>query len=254
MARAAVNKRAIAVIVAVLLAAVATAALFSYVRGVEADAVAAAEPVEVFVVKDAILAGMPAEQAISQGLIGKEPVPKRNVAEGAIVSLDQIQGKVATVNLAKGEQILAARFASVQETSDIAPIPDDRQAIAVDVALVPGVAGRVNVGDHVSVIAQLEQPGGAEGAAGPGPKVQFLVQDAEVLAIGQRARFVTENGQQRTAIQYPEGRVVATLAVTPEDAEKLTFAIFQGQLYFTLLPEGQTPVSTSGRTQTNAFE
>lgn len=252
MARVAVNKRAIAIVIAIVLAAVATAALFSYVQGVEQEALAEVEPVEVLVAKDTILAGTSAEQAMSQGLIGKDSIPKRTVAEGAVVSVDQISGKVATVNLAKGEQILTTRFASVQEATDLAEIPEDRQAISVDVALIPAVAGRVNPGDHVSVIAQLEQPA-AEGAEA-GPRVQFLVQDAEILAIGQRQLFVNENGQQRAAIQYPEGRVVATLAVTPEDAEKLTFAIFQGQLYFTLLPEGQTPTNTSGRTQTNAFE
>lgn len=252
MARVSVNKRAIAILVALVLAAAATIALFSYIRGVETEALAEAQPVEAFVAKDDILAGTPAEAAISQGLIAKEAVPRRNVAQGAITSLEQISGKVSTVQIHQGEQILAARFGLAQESTDLAEVPEGHQAISIDVALVPGVAGRIGTGDHVSVLAQLEQPGaGVDGEAGP--KVQFLVQDAEVLALGQRARFVTESGEQRTALQYPEGRVVATLAVTPEDAEKLTFGVFQGQLYLTLLPEDQGPTATNGRIITDAF-
>lgn len=252
MARFSVNRRAIAIVIALVLAGAATLALLSYIRGVETEALAEAQPVEAFVAKDTILAGTPAEAAISQGLIGKEAIPRKNVAQGAIASLDQISGTVATVDIHTGEQILAARFGQVQESSDLAAVPEGHQAISIDVALVPGVAGRIGTGDHVSVIAQLEQPGaGIDG--GNGPQVQFLVQDAEVLALGQRARFVTEAGEQRSALQYPEGRVVATLAVTPEDAEKLTFAVFQGQLYLTLLPEDQGPTTTTGRTITDAF-
>lgn len=51
------------------------------------------------------------------------------------------------------------------------------------------------------------------------------------------------------------GSVLLTVAVTPDEAEQLTFANLTGQLYMTLLPEDETePVVTPGRTVDNLFE
>lgn len=247
MPRVAVNKRVIAIVVAIVLAAVATLALLSYVQGVEADAEAQTQPVEVFVAKDAIPAGTAAQAAIGAGLIGKHSVPKGTVLDGAIGSLEQIDGKVATVNILKGEQILAPRFALTQQAAGFAEIPEEHQAMAVAVELVPGVAGRINVGDHVSAIAEIHPDGQPE------PTVKYLVQDIEVLALGRQVRSVTEQGQETTRTAHSETELVATLAVEPQEAEKLALAVWQGKVYLTLLPEGQEPVSTPGRTKSDVF-
>jgi hypothetical protein len=44
-----------------------------------------------------------------------------------------------------------------------------------------------------------------------------------------------------------------TLALTPGQAEQLVFASLNGQLHFTLLPEGSQPANTPGRNITNLF-
>lgn len=250
MARVAVNKRVIAVMIAVVLAAVATISLLSYVQGVEADAEAKTQPVEVFVAKDVIPAGTAAQAAIGSGLIAKQSVPQSAVLDGSIGSLEQIDGKVATTNILKGEQIVAARFAAQQEDAGFAEIPEDRQAMAVSVELVPGVAGRVNVGDRISLITEIQAEGQTE------PQVRYLLQDIEILALGQEVRFVNEEGREGKRLVHPENQVVATLAVTPEEAEQLALAVWQGKIHLTLLPEaqeGQGPVSTPGRTKSSVF-
>lgn len=251
MAGAGVNKRVGAVLLAVVFAAVATLALLSYMRGLEQEAFAEAEPVEAYVAKDTIPAGTSAEVAIGQGLISRTAVPRKAVAEGAITSLDQIEGSVATVNIVKGEQILSSRFgAAAETTTDLAPIPEGHQAMAIDVALVPGVAGRVEGGDRVSILA------GIDGAGGDGAdafQTRFLLQNVEVLAIGQRVVTTDQQGGAATSVQYPADRVIATVAVTPPDAEKLAYAVFKGQLYLTLVPEDQEPAATAGRTLSNLF-
>ncbi len=49
--------------------------------------------------------------------------------------------------------------------------------------------------------------------------------------------------------------VLLTVAVTPDEAEQLTFATLAGSLYLTLLPEDERePVDTAGRTADNLFE
>jgi hypothetical protein len=51
----------------------------------------------------------------------------------------------------------------------------------------------------------------------------------------------------------PGGSVLMTVALEPEDAERLVFAIENASLYFTLLPEDAEPQDTPGRTLDDLF-
>lgn len=263
MSRISPPKRAIAVGVAVLLAAVATFALFSYVRGVEADVAEANESVQAYVAKDVIAQGTTGEDAVSSGLIVSEGIPRRLLAEGAVSSLDQISGRVASADVLPGEQIIAGRFVMPDDLStELLNIPEDRQAMSIEVDVPSGVSQFIQRGSRVSLIAELAAPSGsgaapAEGqpaAADPQENVraQYLLQNLEVLAVGQRL-VTTTTGEGEDQVQQTQDRVLLTLAVSPEDAEKLTLAIFEGQVYFTLLPPDQEPVETSGQTLDTIF-
>lgn len=249
MAAIGMSRRTIALVVAVVLAVVATVALISYVRGLEDKAFEGAETVEVFVAADIIPAGTSAEFASSKNLFERSVIPRKVLAEGAVSDLSQIAGKVAAVNIVKGEQIISARFVTPGQVRGVLPIPADRQAVSIEVAIPPGVAGFVQPGDRISIVAQLSVPRGGEDET----RVQYLLQDVEVLAIGQRV--VTVQGQDQGDEQaQQQSQVLATLALRPAEIEKLVFAKLQGQLYFTLLPKGQKPQSTTGRTKQNAFQ
>lgn len=241
------TKRSMVLVAALILALVATAALASYVRGIEEETLRDAEAVKALVAKDLIAAGTSGAAAASGGLIVDEAIPRRLVSEDIVTSLDEITDLVADVDILKGEQIRASRFVSAQAQGRI-PIPKGRQAMSVEVAIPPGVAGFVKTGDRVSILAQLDVPVGGE--AQSQPRVQFMLQSIEVLAVGRSFSNVEGDGDTPPAVQQ---QVLLTLAVTPSEAEKLGFAVFQGQVYFTLLPEGQKPTNTPGRTSTNAF-
>jgi pilus assembly protein CpaB len=251
------SKRTVGLSVALLLAALATLILVSYVSGLEDRAYSGVETVSVFVAKETIPAGTTGDSAISKGLIAKESVPRKVRAESAVGSLEELRGKVAAVTILKGEQIVSARFVLPGQAKGVLPIPVDRQAMSVEVGIPSGVAGFVQPGDRISVIAQLELPktGLRTGQANE-PRVQYLLQAVEVLAVGPRVVVFGgegsgDKGAQQT--QQQQNRVLLTLALTPAQAEKLAFALFQGEVYFTLLPEGQKPVTTPGRTIQNAF-
>ncbi len=250
VARIGSSKRTLAVLSALVLASVATVALWSYVRGVEAQAVQGADDVEAFVAKDVIRAGTSGRDAIAQGLITKSPVPRRNLAEGAIAALDHIQDKVADVDIMKGEQILTARFVAAQDASAL-PIPPEMQAVSVEVGIPPGVAGFIQKGSRVSIVTHVA----STGQGGNEPRVQYLLQDVQVLNVGQRVVSTPQQGATNGQAQASDtSKVLLTLALPPKDVEKLTFAIWNGQLYFTLLPPDQKPVGTTGRTSANIFQ
>lgn len=248
------SSRLIAIIIAVVLAIVATVALVSYIRGVETRTQEEVEPVDAFVAAELIPAGTTAEAAAAAGLIEQRAVPRSAVPDGAITSLAQIEGTVAVTDIQPGEIILQARFGEgVVGARGLRPIPDDMQAISVDVGVVPGVAGFITPGSFVNMMVQLAVPVGEEDEeTGETPeelRVQFIIQNTEVLAVGRR---VIQEGEE--TVQQTEN-ILLTLAVTAEDAERVAFAALNGQLYFTLLPEElDAPFDTPGRTFENIFE
>jgi pilus assembly protein CpaB len=272
MARLRSNTRVVAIVLAVILAGVAAYALLSYIRGVETRTQEDFDPVDAYVAAELIPAGTSANAAVAGNLIELRSVPSVAVPQGAVGDLAQLEGTVAVVDILPGEVLVADRFG----TDVIAPrglreIPQDKEAISVEVGVVQGVAGFISPGDQVSVIAELtipdeldepEEP--AEGEEAPPPVeptesiiTQYLLQDVEVLAVGRRVILEGEDQVQQTE------QVLMTLALDPEDAEKLVFAWNNGALHFTLLPpevEGseipplERPVETPGRSFDTIFE
>jgi pilus assembly protein CpaB len=262
-----VNTRVLAIVLAVILALVAAVALLSYVRGVETRTQQEFEPVDAFVAADRITAGTSAEAAVAGGLIEQRPIPEASLPEGAIGSLNQIEGSVAVVDILPGEVIIAERFGEAEAVRrGLGVIPQDAEAVSVEVTVTQGVAGFISPGDRVSVIAQLQlpdedaQPAAVEEAEATtqGDAIaQYLLQDVEVLAVGRRVQTEGEDQVQQTE------QVLMTLALAPDDAERLIFAYNEGQLHFTLLPEEsedpddpslERPVDTPGRTYGSIFD
>lgn len=261
MAGKAISRRFVSVVVAVVLAGVAALALTSYVQGAQASAVAAQHPVDAYVAKATIPAGTLGSTAISQGLIIKRSLPRADVATGAITSLSEIQKKVASVDILADEQILAARFVeALALRNGLLPIPSDRQAMSVQVGIPPGVAGFVQAGDHVSIIAQANSSGTSQNDKS---QIQYLLQDIQVLSVTQSpgGTDTAKGGSTPTPKAFsasqptgPQSQVLLTLAVTPPEAEKLAFAVMDGQVYFTLVPKDQQPVTTPGRNAGTLFQ
>lgn len=241
MTKLKVGKRRGALLAAVGLSIAGSMLLFGYVRGVESRALDGTEPLQVLVAKDVITAGTTAADAANRGLFEKRALPKVAVMDGAVSSLEALDGKAAIVDILKDEQIVASRFAAPDEARGLLPIPEGRQAMSVELALPPAVAGYVEPGDRVSIIANVDRPE---------PRAQFIIQDVPVLTVGRKD---ARNAEEKKGLGAGETRAIYTLAVTPPDAEKLAYAVLQGDVYFTLLPPGQAPAGTPGRTAANLY-
>jgi pilus assembly protein CpaB len=258
------SRRIIGLVLALVLAGVATFFLITWVQGARDEVVEETTFVEVFTAAGTIEAGTPADIAINRGLIQRSQLPQESVPEGAVGQLDAIRGQLAVSTIFQGEVIIASRFGDVAQTeTGLQEIPEDRQAVTVEAGVVPGLAGFVRPGDRLSVVASLEVPedavavdeeGNQTTATTAGIRTQYVVQDAIVLAVGQRVVTFDENGT-KTGYRIAEtnDRYIFTLAVVPQDIERLLFASQQGTVWFTLLPEGQEPVNTPGRTIEDIF-
>ena len=265
--------RTAAIIIAVVLAVVATVLLSGYVSSVEERALENVELVEAFVASDTIPQGMSGSAAVANGLVERTEVLRRTLPDGAVTQLDQISGQVAGADILPGEMLLTGRFVDpVAAAADELEIPDGMVAISVQVGIPPGVAGFIENDDRVSIIAHIAVPPDDPQVDPNAPAeeqeaqidaqseqiTRFLLQDVVVLNVGQRVVVTTEQGEDEQ-IQREQGAILMTLALTHDQAERLAFAQFEGELYFTLLPEaeeGDEPniVDTEGRTFDNLFE
>jgi len=263
-----VNRRLIGLLLAIVLAGVATFLLVQYVTSADERAREDEALAEVFVATADIPAGTPAEAAAAQGLIDQSTVPARSVPAGAIGSLDAIAGQVATMPLFEGEVIVAQRFGStVAATTDATlEVPEGLMAISIQAGIISGVAGFVQPQDTVSVVASVALPEDevaeddedAQTADG-GQTTEFLVQNVPVLAVGQRVITTAEDGSTSASIQLSNESYIFTLGMTAQQVEQLVFASQQGELWFTLLPEidedeERDVFDTPGRTFGNIFD
>jgi hypothetical protein len=117
-------------------------------------------------------------------------------------------------------------------------IPEGKQAVAVQMPFVAGLAGYAKAGDHVNVYGNVEK-----GATDPvPPATKLILPDVTVLA-------VTGPGPGAEG-----GNATYLLALDAAQAEQAIFFAKFDSLWLTLVPKGQVKAAaTPGRSDKNAF-
>jgi pilus assembly protein CpaB len=234
------QSRVLAVLVAVVLALVATAALVVYVNGADRRAISDQQPTLVWVAAKTIPAGTSGVNASNTGLIKQQPVPKKNVVPGAVVALSQIQNRYAAVDIVAGEQLLQGRWVGAEDVAGgrLLDIRSGYQALSIGLDMTKQVAGFVTPGDKVGLVLTMSRPG--SGGEGQVARSQFLLQDVQVLAVGATAlaNASSQGGARPNQGRSPESAV--TLAVPDSQVERVVYAAENGSIYMTLMaPDGK---------------
>jgi pilus assembly protein CpaB len=244
------QSRVLAILIAVVLALVATAALVVYVNGADRRAIANQRPVLVLVAKEAIKAGTSGEDAENLGLIDRKIVPSQSVVSGGFRNVSQLEGKFAAVDIVKGEQLLQTRWLGAAEVEGrgLLPIPDDHQALSIGLDLTRQVAGFVTPGDNVGIVLTLPRGEG-------GDKTQFLLQNVRVLAVGATALTTrsAQGGGGRVNQKGSQSLTAITLAVKKKYVENIVYAAEEGSIYLTLMPRNAEPADSRGVDGGNVF-
>ena len=116
-------------------------------------------------------------------------------------------------------------------------IPEGKQAVAVQVPFVAGLAGYAKAGDRVNVYGNVEK-----GAISPiPPATKLILPGVEVLAVTGPAPGAET------------GNATYLLALDAAQAEQAIFFARFESVWLTLVPKGQPPAQTSGRSYTNAL-
>jgi pilus assembly protein CpaB len=239
------QSRVLAILVAVVLALVATAALVVYVNGADRRAVSGQEPRMVWVAAQLIKAGTSGQTARNTGLIKQVPVPNKNVVAGAVLSMPQIENRYAAVDIVAGEQLLLRRWVGAEDVAGrrLLQIEPGHQALAIEMDMVRQVAGFVTPGDKVSLVLSMKRPA----PGGDLERSQFLLQNVQVLAVGATAlaNSAAQGGGSR--VNQGRGEVAAvTLSIPDERVEQVVYAAENGSIYMTLLPPDAKDVPSDG--------
>ncbi|HEY3530144.1 MAG TPA: Flp pilus assembly protein CpaB [Nocardioides sp.] len=238
------DRRRLLLILAVFVALIGTALVFLYVQSADKRAQDKFDNVSVLKATSNIAAGTKYDDALSGGQIAMQTVPKNELATDAVTTTEALKGKLVTVPIFAGQQILTAQFGStVAQTTTSLPIPKGMIAISVNLTDPDRVAGNIQNGSDVAIfVTGTLQAAGATsgGASGSGTGVQstrLLLPKVTVLNVGSPQPATTstttdENGTQTTE-QLP--RTLLTLAVNQKEAQKVILASKALNLTFGLL-------------------
>lgn len=244
------KSRIIAGAVAVLLAAVGTVLLVSYVGGADKRALAGVETVDVLVVNKTVPAGTTAKALANS--VGLQTVPAKTLAKDAVGSLAELGDQVTTVELVPGEQLIRARFLdpAAVKTEGTITVPNGMQEISIQLEPQRLVGGQLKPGDTVGIFMSLKA--GDSGLAVTHLTLQkVLVTGIQGLAPNPEP---TDSGNSPTAAPVPPGSVIVTLARTGPDAEKIVFAQEFGTIWLSKEPSNASETGTRELTAKDLYK
>jgi pilus assembly protein CpaB len=164
--------------------------------------------------------------------------PARNPVPGAFADPKEVVDRGVIATLAENEPVTVYKVAGPESGAGLPPIiPEGMRAVSIRVNEIVGVAGFVVPGTRVDVLLSVGNSGTGNGGE---PMARAVISNVLVLTAGTRFDQQNKNGEaQRVG--------VVTLAVLPEDAERVALAANQGELSLALRnPADAEPVKTPG--------
>ena len=149
--------------------------------------------------------------------------PQGQAPEGTFAAAPEIVGRGLIVSVVKGEPILPGKLAAKEAGSGLPPvIPDGMRAVSVRVNEVIGVAGYVLPGSRVDVITTVSPTNQMQDMTS-----KVVLANVLTLTAGTRMEQDQKDGK-------PVQVTVVTLAVSPEQAERLALASTEGKIQLAL--------------------
>jgi len=166
-------------------------------------------------------------------------VPAKYLQPQAVTSLDRISDMVTISPIAKGEQITLSKLAYPKDVGSggnlAASTPFGKRAITIAVDNIASLAGMINPGDYVDVIALLPIPAQApDGSQAVQAATLPLFQNVLVLAVGQNIGSPAAAVKGRYEKEAKQASPLITIALTPQEINFITFVQEQGKIRLVL--------------------
>ncbi len=233
------KRRLLAAALAVVLAAVGGLMLLRYVSAADQRALAGVQTQDVLVLTQAVAKGTPSEQLL--GSISRKALPAIAVVPGTVTRLDELAGKVATVDLEPGEQLMASRFVDPATllSPDEITVPEGLQQLTLLLDNQRALGGTLEAGTKVGVFLSYKEP----------DSTYLTVHDVLVTKIAGRATPVEGDGGSANAPQ----QLMVTLASTGANLEKIVFAAEHGTVWLSSEPENADKTGTQVQNKARLF-
>lgn len=245
------KSRLLAGVAAIVIAIVGAILVVSYAQGADSRAVQDLDPVSVLVVQKAVPAGTPV--ASLQAFLTTQELPGTAVSKSALKNLDGQGGKVTSVELLPGEQLVAERLIQPEElkASGAVEIPKGLQEVSFQLEPQRVVGGRIAAGDHIGIFINIK--GGGLEAKPEKETTQLSIHKVLVTSV-QRAPTATPspapsaNGSAAPAqdTSLPTGSMLLTVAVNDVDATKIVYAAEFEKLWLSKEPLDATDSGRPG--------
>ncbi len=234
------NKRTVVVVlVAVLLAAVASFGIYRVVSARPASNMSAVKTVDVVVAQHSL----PLGARLTKDDVKLVKWPADTQVPGTFAKVDEVLDRGLIANVEENEPLIAAKLASLEAGAGLPPsIPQGMRAISVKVNEVVGVAGFVVPGTRVDVMVTLTNRQAQQDSV-----TRVVVSNVQVLTAGTRI------DQENAKDGKPIPSTVVTLLVSPEDGERIALGASEGQVMLTLRNPLDTSQTTTLGTRTSVL-
>jgi pilus assembly protein CpaB len=195
---------------------------------------------------------IPGNSVIDASMFELKSVPSAFAQPRAVAKPEDVQGRVATVPIAAGSQILATMLGDESEGALAYEVPSGQRALAIAAADIQGVGGLVRPGNRVDILGTFEY-GRPTGISQQGvityaderTETRLMMQDVRVLAVDKEHRrrgaltrpvpAATDPAAAADApvVQEPDIRNV-TVLVSLRQAQELILAQEIGELTLAL--------------------
>lgn len=203
------NARRLPLIAGLLLALGTGVLLFQYLGNVRAASAAPIATRSVFVA----LHDIPARTLLSDAAVGTQVRPAEGLDKDVVTSRTDLAGRYSLITIPAGTVITRTKIGTGAAAALPARLPVGMRAVSISIDRVKGVAGLIQPGDRVDVIAVPPRIGNEV------PKASAILRGALVLAMGNEV-------ETTSATPSPDAQnlTTVTLALTPQQVDLLAAA------------------------------
>ena len=228
-------------VLSLLVALVATFAQCRYVNSREQSLLYDSEPLKTLVA----LKNIPPNVRLDETMVQVIDVPRKWQQPQALTSVDEVIGQISSVPIFANEQVVSTKLVTADDAGLAFYVPKGARALALGVDVFNAVGGHVKAGNHVDILGTFDFGSGEKSDL----RTVTIMQDVQVLSVvddigtitARQVRPLPPEGTDAREEDAPPGpsetlqnQATITVAVSPEDAQKLTMAQELGHLTMVL--------------------
>lgn len=218
-------------LIALIVAFAATLAQCRYVKAREDQLLYDSEPIPTLVATQNI----PARFKLDETMVEVVEIPRKWQQPRALHEVEDILGQITSNPIIEGEQIVSTKLIKPDEAGLAFYVPKKMRAVAIAVDEFTAVGGHIKPGNYVDVMGSFDFGQNEKSDI----RTVTLFQNVWVLSVGRdigqpTVRTLADGEEEVVQADNSRSFKTITLAVTPDEAQKIALAQQLGDLTLTL--------------------